>query len=355
MRNFAIFFLVVELTSRVLMPLIKRSRYFESGYYITKNISSDQYEIPGMFESRPYSIYWNRPNYFRNGSRITNSLGYRFMGEFDPDNVSSNPVKILVLGGSTTFSDFHSDDFKDSWTYALGSILSSHNPDKDFRIFNAGLNAGMSSELLAHFVFEVQKISPDLVILHGPGNDLLPILLGDVSTDYRLTRRIIQFGRRPGERFLVRYIGIIRLFYILWLSRMSLSLFSTPAMPSIPIQAQNAMNLYPSQFRAHLKMIVGICRAFDLKLLLVDFLQAPHGKLVQIWPDLAEASEVAIHKMNALMEAEASMQGPGVHYLKFDLALFHEKFFLDNCHLNTQGEMIKAQEISGFIDRNQII
>jgi lysophospholipase L1-like esterase len=277
------------------------------------------------------------------------------MGEFDPDNLSSNPFKILILGGSTTFSDFHSDDFEDSWTHALGSILSAHNPGKEFRIFNAGLNAGMSSELLAHFVFEVQKISPDLVIIHGPGNDLLPMLLGDVSTDYRLTRRSIQFGRRPGERFLLRHIGLFRFVYSIWLSNISLSLFSTPNMPNISTQALNAIQLYPSQFKANLKMFVGICQAFEMKLLLVDFLQAPQPKLVQIWPELAESSIIAIEKMNSSMGDEASVHESGVYHLKFDSSLFHEDFFLDNCHLNTQGEKVKAKIISEFLLRNQIV
>ena len=354
-RNITILILMLEIASRALMPLIKKTKYFKSGYYITQSLSSDHFQLPGMFEHRPYSIYWNRPNYFRNGYRITNSLGYRFMGEYDPDNLSSNSFKILILGGSTTFSDFHSDDFEDSWTHRVGTIISAHNPDKDFRIFNAGLNAGMSSELLAHFVFEVQKISPDLVIIHGPGNDLLPILLGDVSTDYRLTRRIIQFGRRPGERFLLRHIGLFRFLYTIWLSNISLSFFSTPNMPSISTQAQNAIDLYPSQFAANLKMFVGICRAFEMKLLLVDFLQAPQPKLLQIWPDLAEASQIAIQKMNSSMEDEACVHKSGVYHVKFDSSLFHEDFFLDNCHLNAQGENVKAKVISDFLLRNKII
>jgi hypothetical protein len=355
MQRLAVVILLLEIISRVIMPLIKKIRYFEAGYFFAEYLASDQTEMPGMFEPRPYSIYWNRPNYFRNGYQITNSLGYRFMGEFDPDNYSPESFKILVLGGSTTFSDFHSDDFEDTWTHSLGSILSFHNPDKDFRIFNAGLNAGMSSELLAHFAFEIQKISPDLVVLHGPGNDLLPLLFGDVSSDYRLTRKILQFGRRPGERFLVRHIGLVKLFYTFWLSNISLSLFFTPKMPNISTQVQNALTIFPSQFKANLKMFVGICRVFGFKLLLVDFLQAPKDRLVQIWPDLAESSEIAIQKMNDLMKEEARFQGSGVYHLKLDASLFPEDLFLDNCHLNTQGEKLKAQAVSGFILKNQII
>lgn len=354
MYRLAVAILLVEIISRVIIPFTKRVKHLDAGYYFTEYLCNEQIQVPGMFESRPYSIYWNRPNYFRNGYQITNSLGYRFMGEFDPDVHSPNSFKILALGGSTTFSDFHSDDFRDSWTYRLGSILSLNYPDKDFRIFNAGLNAGMSSELLAHFVFEAQKITPDLVVLHGPGNDLLPLLLGDLSSDYRLTREKLQFSRRPGERFLVRHLGLVRLFYIFWLSRVPLSLFFTPKMPHISTQAQNAMTIFPSQFKANLKMFVGICNFFGFKLLLVDFLQAPKNKLVQIWPDLAESSEVAIQKMNQLME-EAGFQDSGCHHIKLDPSLFHEDWFLDNCHLNTQGENLKAQAISEYIQKNQII
>jgi hypothetical protein len=326
------------------------------GYRLMRMIVDEEEDLSlGMFQSKPYCLYWNRPFYEREGFQITNSLGYRFMGKFDPDFQTNPSIKVLILGGSTTFSDFHSNDYKDTWAFNFALNLARSLKHEDISIYNAGLNAGLSSELLSRFVFDFESISPDLVILHGPGNDMLPVLIGDETRDYELTRRVFQFGKRPGERFIVSKLAILQLIYTLWFSRIPASFLNTPTMPSISEQIQQIESTDLYQYRLNVSALVRLSKSIGSKLLLVDFLQAPLPKLKEIWPELAVSAISCVSKMNEVLQSQSTNGENQVFYLKLKVEDFRLEYFLDNCHLTTEGEHKKALIISDFVIANHLV
>ena len=178
-------------------------------------VRSDVNGESASLASHPYLLYTHLPNLTTDGYQQTNSLGYRnreFTVAKPPDT-----IRILVLGGSTTFMWPFVKNPADTWVACLEAKLKTISK-KTVQVVNAGLNYGTSAEALAGYVFRHRFLQPDIVIYHGGGNDVLPLLFGNYTPEYTHFRR---YGAgeipRPGEKFLLRHSSTAKYVYSRWL------------------------------------------------------------------------------------------------------------------------------------------
>ena len=75
------------------------------------------------------------------------------------------------------------------------------NNDKFVEFVNAGLDFSTSAELLSHFIFDGSVFKPDIWIIENPGNDSVPLMVGDESLDYMKSRSSLSISQRKYENF----------------------------------------------------------------------------------------------------------------------------------------------------------
>lgn len=127
--------------------------------------------------------YIPNPNYHKD-LLSHNRLGYR--GE--PVKIHhQNKLRILCIGGSTTYGTGVNDNSK-TYPSQLRKILKD-SFDLNAEVINAGLEAATSFEELSLYLFKFRYFQPDIVILHSGGNDALAKASNPNSqldfTDYR--------------------------------------------------------------------------------------------------------------------------------------------------------------------------
>ncbi len=316
-------------------------------------MSKDFNFFPGEYAPRPYSLYWNKPNHMYLNSRQTDKYGYRWHGSEIEFKKDLNEYRIFCLGGSTTFSNHVSRNVNDSWCYKLEFALNQIR-SKKFRVINAGLNYAMTPELVTNFLFIGSKFEPDLVIMHGPGNDTLPLSIGDFSPDYHNTRSSLYFQKRKLEGNFLRASKMLRLLYILWLDKSSIISLEPSFFPEVKIQSDFIAKSDYAVFESNLKSLTALVKASNSKLVLASFLQASEQKLETFHPGLGRALIIANSKMSEIMH-RLSNTNEGVYYLDFSQYDFDDDFFVDGCHLKSEGEALKSKIILQFLQNNKLI
>jgi hypothetical protein len=292
------------------------------------------------FQTIPYGLYWNGQNFSHSGYKQTDTGGYRNKGyEIGP----KEKFRILVYGGSTTFSDFAIPDPSKCWPFQVESLFEEQD-SKSIEVINAGLNYALTAELLSHFIFVGQYLKPDIVLLHGPGNDMLPIAVGDETTDYRHTRKSLQWDSRPFEKILLLKSGLARVLYCYWLRKSRFLQLEPTLWDDVKLQNQRMMDTYPHAFRSNVETLVSLCRAKAIPVVLIDFLQNNKKEIERIKPGLSLGMEEITQKMNVIF-GEIARTNDHVSHIRFEHNDFPGELFVDTCHLNEEGETKKAQLI----------
>lgn len=123
--------------------------------------------------AQPYLNYISNPALKEKHDRYNNNAGLRLDYEVaiaKPDSV----FRILFLGGSTTYGCLVKDT--DSYPYLLGQKLNALLPDastkyKRVECLNGGMGGATSAEILTHYIFKYQYLSPDLILVNAGIND----------------------------------------------------------------------------------------------------------------------------------------------------------------------------------------
>jgi len=302
-----------------------------------------------QYVTNPYSLYWNKPNSWVDGVRTTCSRGYRWHGREISDQLPD--YRVLVLGGSTTFSNYCFQDYRKTWCYQLETILARTNPELRIEVINAGLNYAMSTELLSHFTFRAQHLAPDLVILHGPGNDSLPAALGDNSTDYSATRDYIFHTRRPKEEKLLSYSGVLRCLYSIWLNSPHYAKLEPQHFPDDKIQESNLDTNQGATFRFNLKSLIDLSLSIGSSFVYVPFVYANMERLQDFHGDLSRAIyEFEERVSSGARELISTYNSREVAVIDCSQRDFVEEDFFDSCHLLESGELKKAKIIAREVD-----
>jgi hypothetical protein len=297
------------------------------------------------YRTNPYSLYWNKPNSWVDDIRVTCSKGYRWHGREISDLAPD--YRVLVLGGSTTFSNQCFQDYRETWCYRLEEILIMANPNLRIEVINAGLNYGMTTELVSHFVFRAQHLNPDLVILHGPGNDSLPAALGDISTDYSHTRDFVFHTKRPKEKFFLSKSGLLRCIYSVWLNSPHYAKLEPPKFPDNEVQENNLNANTGQTFVNNLSTIIDLCTARRIDFLYFPFVYASMSRMKQFHGGLAQSIYNFEEKLNIRAEHTIKQYKKAkVQFLDCEQLSLTDDDFYDSCHLNQSGELKKALLVS---------
>jgi lysophospholipase L1-like esterase len=116
----------------------------------------------------PYMVYANAPHYER-GAKTHNALGWR-----GPETTLAKPegvFRILILGGSTTYTEAVSDNV-DTFPEQLQRLLRETYQHTNIEVINGGVPGYNSWESLVNLCFRGIAMEPDLVIVHHGANDV---------------------------------------------------------------------------------------------------------------------------------------------------------------------------------------
>ncbi|MEP7153957.1 MAG: GDSL-type esterase/lipase family protein [Nitrospira sp.] len=291
----------------------------------------------------PYLLYTHTPNLTADGYRQTNSLGYR-NEEFAVEK-PSNTIRILVLGGSTTFMWPFIKNPADTWVARLEAKLQAISSQR-VQVINAGINYGTSAEALAGYVFRHRFLQPDIVIYHGGGNDVLPLFFENYNPEYTHFR---SHGGgtvpRPGEKKLLAGSNIGKYLYARWLEPVG-SIFVTK--PFWEVDPQVALDRVkrqaPEGFERNIDYLVTLSKSSGADVVLFGFLQArkPYlSKNAGAFKGFEEALVVGLEKNYDVLQKVAHRHA--VPFIIPNQDRFQDAWFQDNCHLTPDGEEVKAQ------------
>lgn len=121
-------------------------------------------ELQSLFRGLPYVNFGLSP-----ARDDINSRGYR-----GPEIEVPKPpetYRIVALGGSTTYGGYL-DSYELAYPHQLQQILKTEYNLSDVEVINAGVPAYASWESAVNFMFRVQDLEPNLIILYHGINDL---------------------------------------------------------------------------------------------------------------------------------------------------------------------------------------
>ncbi|MDR4481641.1 MAG: GDSL-type esterase/lipase family protein [Nitrospira sp.] len=291
----------------------------------------------------PYLLYTHTPNFTANGYRQTNSLGYR-NEEFAVEK-PGNTIRILVLGGSTTFMWPYIKNPADTWVARLEGKLQAIS-SRRVQVINAGINYGTSAEALAGYVFRHRFLQPDIVIYHGGGNDVLPLFFEHYNPEYTHFRsQGSGTVPRPGEKTLLARSNIGKYLYARWLEPVGSIFVTKPFWEVDPQVALERVKRQDSEgFERNIDYLVTLSKSSGSDVVLFGFLQARKENLSKnagAFKGFEEALVVGLEKHYDVLQKVARRHT--VPFLIPDQDRFDDDWFQDNCHLTPAGEEVKAQ------------
>ena len=291
----------------------------------------------------PYLLYTHSPNLASDGFRQTNSLGYR-NEEFTIEKPEGT-IRILVLGGSTTFMWPYIKNPADTWVARLEAKLQAVS-SKRVQVINGGINYGTSAEALAGFVFRHRFLQPDIVIYHGGGNDVLPLFFDHYNAEYAHFRSHGSgTSPRPGEKSILAHSNIGKYLYARWLEPVGSVFVTKPFWEVDPqIALERVKRQAPEGFERNVDYLVSLSKGSGADVVLFGFLQARKPNISKNAPAFAgyeEALIVGLQKNYGVMEKIARRHN--VPFVIPPQDRFKDEWFQDNCHLTPEGEDVKAQ------------
>ena len=351
----AILVIGVELASRVyfarLMPAAEKQNFLFALHGVTKDTPESL--LPSI---RPYlwSNFEPMP-----GTRHANAYGWRYGG-----GPKTNDMRILCIGGSTTWSQGVSDP-TNSYPAQMEKCLRQKGYSVD--AVNGGCPYYTTAEMVGALAFRGIYTQPDLVLIHEGGNDSLPLMSPQpYKPDYTHWRtadntavisaglaRFRAWAHVPS--YAVR-LGAWRLLHPDPFQRQTLGVQVDSAQACLG--ATNDISQRDNVgYRENLRSLVGLCRAHNAVPVFVTWKWAPH-RLYFLMPELKndpareakveERAQAAVARNNAIMiEVGESLRVPVIPFHTWDPS--RTNMWIDQCHLNDEGCREKAAYIADWL------
>lgn len=315
----------------------------------------------------PYLTYVNTPDYYKNGIRQHNNLGYRQKNNVEQLKDSST-LRILVLGGSTTYGQ-GVEAPEDAWPSIIHEWLNAKSSNYKVEIVNGGMPWATSAELLNHYIFRDRYLEPDIVILHTGGNDGGPLKFSGYSPEYTHWRTIKAGGKnslRPGEKGLIEASNFIKLFYSIWFSRIGYAIprayihTNSSAKLSKEEALINVTNNEPLGFSRNLSLLLRNIKQ-DGAIPLYFHFYAPGKEMfsekgksalkeanrIVNFTEFFEVNKIALNKIENA--ARLITNENDVEFVQIENGAIPVEYFVDQCHLNRLGQEYKANFIIKYI------
>lgn len=137
-----------------------------------------------------------------------NGQGFRGTRDYGPN--TPDKIRIMVMGGSTTFDSFVTGDDR-AWPVQLEKSLEELAQTCSFEIINAGVPGYQVLDNLIRLQTELFQYDPDLIVLYQTHNDLFRTMRGYVS--YGQTTPSNRPGQIPTVSWIGRWLGQHSLLY----------------------------------------------------------------------------------------------------------------------------------------------
>jgi hypothetical protein len=333
---------ILESLSFIAYRKIKKSKKYRDGVEAINYIMSNDIGSPNRkFIAKPYSLYWNAPLREDSGILQTDLGGYRLTKH---RNLFDGKEKIvLVLGGSTTFSDHYSNDPENTWVSHAQEYLFERGI-KNVRLINAGLNYATTAELLSHYIFLGQHLNPIIVVMDGPGNDFLPVAYGDSTTDYSKTRIAFYFQKRKYEKLILKSFAIKLLFTKIATSANLVHMEPQNfLLGKFEEQNLRLINSEAAVYELNMTTLINQCIFNNSPLIAIDFLRPSEDAMKNYYP-LIYKGLISFNNKCSEINRRLASQYRSVSHVEFsDIA---DKYFMDSCHLSSEGEKIKGRTVA---------
>ena len=290
-----------------------------------------------------YLLYIPTPNFTSNGVQQNNAQGYR--GNAIPVQRRANTLRILFLGGSTTYGEGVQQP-SEAYPAQLGRLLQ-QTPEflnRQIEILNAGLRWGTSAEILTHYLLKFRYYHPDLVIINPGGNDPVAYTTPNYQPDYsnwRKPPRTVRALPKQSRWMLhsrLASIAIVLLFYpdVVEGSTFVHNGEATPARWFTP-ERSGELKLSEQAFYNNITTVVREILQDGAQVLLLSYQGNPFDVGDQeVWRQYYDHEE-------EVLEQVAKEQH--VLFAPFPLAQMPEKMWVDPSHINAEGERIKAEYV----------
>ncbi|UCG32921.1 MAG: SGNH/GDSL hydrolase family protein [Phycisphaerales bacterium] len=175
----------------------------EVGLRVAYRIVRGSWNFAGSFDAQqrlytphPYNAYSLAPNVTLDthiGTVHTSPWGTR-----GPEHSYEKPpgvIRIVTLGGSTTFCVYASDDGK-TWPAQLEAVLNERLAPRRFEVINYGAAGYNSADSLATFALRAIDRDPDIVIVLHAWNDISLAIKPGLVSDYTHHRDVASHHQR---------------------------------------------------------------------------------------------------------------------------------------------------------------
>ena len=297
-----------------------------------------------------YLNYIPNPGHSENGIIQHNEFGYRG----NPVDLEKNEaVRILFMGGSTTYGSGVLDP---AHTYPAQTefILNKHYDHAKIEVINAGIPWGTSAEILTHYLMKFRYFKPDILIINTGGNDAQGNLNRDYQPDYSNWRRNLP-EISPVNKFTRILLGSK------FFSVISFHLFySEFVYQDIFIHSGEKLHAkwYNNDLDYAIKNIDEYAFYRNISSVVHDAVNSeiiviimPFGTNPFYADNLPEKEYIEINTEVLKKIAKEN----NVFYVDFPYNHIPDNTWVDDCHLNIEGENIKARYVANFIIENNLI
>ncbi len=295
----------------------------------TGTSSQDEAPSPLAFRPLPYVNYGLTPNYTRRDPplRTSNAEGFRGKAILSPK--PEGRIRIVCLGGSTTYADAVTDE--ESYPSQLEAWLRRARPGEDIEVINAGVPSYTTAESLANFAFRCLDYEPTAIVIYHAANDYRPRVYKNFDGAYFHYRKVWDgtLGKRETDATLEEMRGGIN------------TLIQHPTPQGNGNQRSNLQAAGTETYARNLTSIAGIAKAHGVLPVFVTFLADVENEyttpefLAGVSEHNAAMAEVAKAQGGILVDLPGSLDGTD---------LFH-----DVVHMNARGNERKAAVIGAAL------
>jgi hypothetical protein len=289
------------------------------------------------------------PSANRTGHYRTNEHGHRTTRSYPSEGLEGQ-YRILVLGGSTTFSS--RVKLGETYSDQLQARLSTEFPDEDILVMNAGKIGMATFEMIPYYFDYQQKHGANLTIFHTGKNDATEKIRPE-NTEAGLVTRV-KLKPWPGQSALLsnywtgpllRYPSAIYYGRTSEAARIADETKTYIEKTKMTLLLEKATE-YPIGFYNRLERMTKQARSNGSKVILFPVptrTDVADGFSEKWW----KIQETAVQKNVVAMEDLAKKQRTG--FLKIDPYAIPLNGWFDYCHLEKEGEIVKGNFLAKYI------
>lgn len=297
-----------------------------SSYFGCVDINENESNIP-FHVPHPYLCFALNPAHPE-----VNSHG--FYGKEIPPNSDGSRLRIVAIGGSTTFGVYVG--IENAYPKLLENILRNRTNNDKIDVINAGVVIYSTFESLINLELRILELKPQIVLCHHAANDILDTRFSQYNPD---GFRADWDGSQTFKSFLVNHFYIFATITKLMGKNFNDTLTSLTHRPGIapPFPEGNwKLDQYPTKyFTRNINNMVLLTHATGAKFVLCTFPYRP-GDL---------KNEIGLPKMNLVIRKIASLNKVPLIDLEREMPPRMD-IWLDEIHGNKDCHMLKAKIIA---------